>query len=102
MAVFDLADSRVTDPDYIFVDLKHEEKARAQLRNFGARRAFEVSKLAINKDIDPERLTLDDQLLNRLIARPFDTPMSGLLAMSRSKTEPRRGFLSALKQRLSS
>jgi hypothetical protein len=100
VAVFDEQDT--TDkPNYIFVDLKNEEKARAQLRNFGARRACEVTKLAITKDIDPERLNIDDQLLNRLIAKPFETPMSGLLAMGSSKAASNRGFLSALKQRLS-
>ena len=46
-------------------------------------------------------LNIDDQLLNRLIAKPFEIPMSGLLGMGSSKAVPSRGFLSALKQRLS-
>ena len=101
MAVFESKENSSDKANYIFVDLKNEEKARAQLGNFGARRALEVNKLAINKDIDPERLNIDDQLLNRLIAKPFDSPMAGLLAMGGSKVEPNRGFFSALKQRLS-
>jgi len=101
VAVFEKNENSADEPNYIFVDLKNEEKARAQLRNFGARRSFEVSKLAITKDIDPEKLNVDDQLLNRLIAKPFDTPMSGLLAMGGEKTASNGGFLSALKQRLS-
>jgi len=101
VAVFESKENSSDKANYIFVDLKNEEKARAQLGNFGARRALEVNKLAINKDIDPERLNIDDQLLNRLIAKPFDSPMAGLLAMGGSKVEPNRGFFSALKQRLS-
>jgi hypothetical protein len=101
VAVFEENENNTDEPNYIFVDLKNEEKARAQLRNFGARRSFEVSKLAITKDIDPEKLNVDDQLLNRLIAKPFDTPMSGLLAMGGAKAASNGGFLSALKQRLS-
>ena len=101
VAVFEEKENIADEPNYIFVDLKNEEKARAQLRNFGTRRSFEVSKLAITKDIDPERLNVDDQLLNRLIAKPFDTPMSGLLAMGGGKAASNGGFLSALKQRLS-
>jgi HD-GYP domain-containing protein (c-di-GMP phosphodiesterase class II) len=101
VAVFEQNEDRAEEPSYIFVDLKNEEKARSQLRSFGARRAFEVSKLAITKDIDPEKLNIDDQLLNRLIAKPFDTPMSGLLAMAGAKEASSGGFLSALKQRLS-
>ncbi len=101
VAVFDNKESSAGEANYIFVDLKNEEKARAQLRNFGTRRAFEVTKLAISKDIDPEKLNIDDQLLNRLIAKPFDTPMSGLSEKGRSKAASNRGFLSALKQRLS-
>jgi len=101
VAVFEKEENSAGEPNYIFVDLKNEEKARTQLRNFGARRAFEVNKLAISKDIDPEKLNIDDQLLNRLIAKPFDSPMSGLPAMDRSKVVSSRGFLSALKQRLS-
>lgn len=91
-----------TEPNYIFVDLKDEEKARTQLRNFGTRRAFEVNKLAITKDIAPESLSIDDQLLNRLIAKPFDSTMVGALsAMIGAKSASNRGFLSALKQRFS-
>lgn len=101
VAVFEEQANPADEPNYIFVDLKNEEKARTQLRNFGARRACEVTKLAITKDIDPEKLNIDDQLLNRLIAKPFETPMSGLLAMGSSKIAPSGGFLSALKQRLS-
>ncbi len=105
VAVFEKSENSADEPNYIFVDLKNEEKSRAQLRNFGARRSFEVSKLAIIRDIDPEKLNVDDQLLNRLIAKPFDTPMSGLLALGGglggAKAASSGGFLSALKQRLS-
>lgn len=101
LAVFEEQENSADEPNYIFVDLKNEEKARAQLRNFGTRRVFEVAKLAITKDIDAGKLNIDDQLLNRLIAKPFDTPMSGLLAMGGSKSAPGGGFFSALKQRLS-
>ena len=105
VAVFEENENSADEPNYIFVDLKNEEKSRAQLRNFGTRRSFEVSKLAITRDIDPEKLNIDDQLLNRLIAKPFDTPMSGLLALGGglggAKAASSGGFLSALKQRLS-
>jgi hypothetical protein len=101
IAVFEQKENSATEPNYIFVDLKDEDKSRSQLRSFGARRAFEVNKLVITKDIDSERLNIDDQLLNRLIAKPFGTPMSGLLAMGGAKSTSNRGFLSALKQRLS-
>jgi len=105
VAVFEKSENSADEPNYIFVDLKNEEKSRAQLRNFGARRSFEVNKLAIIRDIDPEKLNVDDQLLNRLIAKPFDTPMSGLLALGGglggAKAASSGGFLSALKQRLS-
>mgnify|MGYP000976177478 CR=1 FL=1 len=101
LAVFEPTDNSNDEPNYIFVDLKNEEKARAQLRNFGARRAYEVSKLSITKDIEPEKLNINDQLLNRLITKPFDSTMAGLLATSGAKTGANRGFLSALKQRLS-
>jgi hypothetical protein len=101
VAVFESKENSSDKANYIFVDLKNEEKARAQLGSFGTRRALEVNKLAINKDIDPERLNIDDHLLNRLITKPFDSPMAGLLAMGGSKAAPNRGFFSALKQRLS-
>ncbi|MGB0449228.1 MAG: HD-GYP domain-containing protein [Porticoccaceae bacterium] len=105
VAVFKENQKGTDEPNYIFVDLKNEEKARSQLRNFGARRSLEVSKLAITRDIDPEKLNIDDQLLNRLIGKSFDTPMSGLFAkgdaMAGAKTKSNGGFLSALKQRLS-
>jgi hypothetical protein len=100
LAVFEPSEVSVDEPNYIFVDLKNEQRARTQLRNFGTRRALEVSKLAIAKDIDPEKLKVNDQLLNRLIAKPFNSSMAGLLALDGSKA-PSRGFLSALKQRLS-
>lgn len=102
VAVFEEKDASDEEPNCIFVDLKNEEKSRTQLHNFGSRRAFEVSKLAITKDIDPQRLNIDDQLLNRLIGKPFDTPMSGLLAMAGAESRSKGGFFSALKQRLSS
>ena len=101
LAVFDSSESSGDEASYIFVDLKDEDRARGQLRNFGARRSLEVNKLAITRDIDPEKLKVDDQLLNRLIAKPFDSPMSGLLSMAGGNTESKGGFLSALKQRLS-
>ena len=69
VAVFESKENSADKANYIFVDLKNEEKARAQLGNFGTRRALEVNKLAINKDIDPERLNIDDHLLNRLISQ---------------------------------
>jgi HD-GYP domain-containing protein (c-di-GMP phosphodiesterase class II) len=106
VAVFEGKNTIDGEPNCIFVDLKNEEKSRTQLHNFGSRRAFEVSKLAITKDIDPEKLNIDDQLLNRLIGKPFDTPMSGLfakgVALGGAESKSKGGFLSALKQRLSS
>ena len=101
LAVFDNSESSSNGDDYIFVDLKDEQRARAQLRNFGTRRAPEVSKLAIVRDMDPEKLEVDDQLLNRLIAKPFDSPLGGFLSMAGGKAESEGGFLSALKQRFS-
>ena len=101
LAVFDGPDSISNGEDYIFIDLKDEERARTQLRSFGTRRASEVSKLAIARDMDPEKLKVDDHLLNRLITKTFDSPMSGLLSMSGGKAESEGGFFSALKQRFS-
>jgi len=101
LAVFDSVDGKAKADNYIFVDLKNEDKARAQLQKFGTRRAYDVAKLAIVKDIDSESLGVDEKMLNLLITKPFSiSASSGLLAKNQSQSDPNNGFFAALKQRL--
>jgi hypothetical protein len=101
LAVFDSVDGKATAENYIFVDLKNEDRARAQLQKFGTRRAYDVAKLAIVKDIDSDSLGVDEKMLNLLITKPFSlTANSGLLAQKHQQSDPNNGFFAALKQRL--
>ena len=69
IAVFD----KITEPDAqcIFVDLKNEQQARSRLKNFGKRRSYDVKKLAIVRDIEPDSFGIEYSLLENLIARLF-------------------------------
>ncbi len=101
LAVFDSVDGKTNPENYIFVDLKNEDKARAQLQTFGTRRAYDVAKLAIVKDVDSERLGVDEKMLNLLISKPFSVSQSsGLLAHNQRQSDSNSGFFAALKQRL--
>jgi HD-GYP domain-containing protein (c-di-GMP phosphodiesterase class II) len=101
LAVFDSVDGKANPENYIFVDLKNEDRARAQLQKFGTRRAFDVAKLAIVKDIDSESLGVDEKMLNLLITKPFSlSASSGLLTQNHHQRDPNNGFFAALKQRL--
>jgi hypothetical protein len=101
LAVFDSVDGKAKADNYIFVDLKNEDKARAQLQKFGTRRAYDIAKLAIVKDIDSESLGVDEKMLNLLITKPFSmSASSGLLAKNQRQSDPNNGFFAALKQRL--
>ncbi|MGB1245816.1 MAG: hypothetical protein ACPG88_10355, partial [Porticoccaceae bacterium] len=85
---------------YIFIDLKDEQQARERLFKFGQRRAYDVSKLAIVRDLEPDSFGLEYSLLENLIARPFNTPVNELLmGDSASDSQQKSGFLAALKQR---
>lgn len=87
--------------NYIFIDLKNEERARLQLQKFGKRRAYDVAKLAIVKDIEPDSLGIDEEMLNRLISRPFSAMAPSVRQTKKSQPEARaEGFLSSLKQRI--
>ncbi|ETN91514.1 Cyclic di-GMP phosphodiesterase response regulator RpfG [Gammaproteobacteria bacterium MOLA455] len=101
LAVFDSVDGKTNPENYIFVDLKNEDKARAQLQKFGTRRAYDVAKLAIVKDVDSERLGVDEKMLNLLISKPFSVSQSsGLLSHNQRQSDSNSGFFAALKQRL--
>lgn len=101
LAVFDSVDGKTNPENYIFVDLKNEDKARAQLQKFGTRRAYDVTKLAIVKDVDSERLGVDEKMLNLLISKPFSVSQSsGLLSHNQRQSDSNSGFFAALKQRL--
>ena len=101
LAIFDSVEGKVSPENYIFVDLKNEDRARAQLQKFGTRRAYDVGKLAIVKDIDSEKLGVDEKMLNLLITKPFSlSANTGLLTQSQRQSEPSDGFFAALKHRL--
>ncbi|MBT5576904.1 MAG: DUF3391 domain-containing protein [Porticoccaceae bacterium] len=101
LAVFENNDGVVDQAKYIFVDLKNESQTRERLQKFGMRRAKEVSKLAIVRDIQPDSFGLEYSLLENLIARPFNASSDTLLQADGIQSDTkRRGFLSALKQRL--
>jgi hypothetical protein len=60
-----------------------------------------VGKLAIVKDIDSEKLGVDEKMLNLLITKPFSlSANTGLLTQSQRQSEPSDGFFAALKHRL--
>ena len=102
LAVFESTDGVLNTDNYIFVDLKNEERARVQLQKFGQRRTYDVAKLGIVKDIEPDSLGIDERILNRLITKSFSTPnASGLLTKSQQRAKPSGGILTALKQRFS-
>ncbi|MDB2594547.1 hypothetical protein N9X86_04205, partial [Porticoccaceae bacterium] len=100
LAVFKNKGDKVDQGKYIFIDLKDEQQARERLHRFGQRRAYDVDKLAIVRDIEPDSFGLEYSLLENLIARPFNTPVNELL-MSGSQPDSSRksGFMAALKQR---
>jgi len=101
LAVFENNDGVVDQAKYIFVDLKNESQTRERLQKFGMRRAKDVSKLAIVRDIQPDSFGLEYSLLENLIARPFNASSDTLLQADGIQSDTkRRGFLSALKQRL--
>ena len=100
LAVFKNRMDRADQGKYIFIDLKNEQQARERLHRFGQRRAYDVSKLAIVRDIEPDSFGLEYSLLENLIARPFNTPVNELLMGSAdSGSQNKGGFLAALKQR---
>lgn len=98
IAVFD----QITQPDAqcIFVDLKNEQQARTRLKNFGKRRALDVKKLAIVRDIEPDSFGIEYSLLENLIARPFSAANADAVMDITTAPSPRnKGFFSALKER---
>ena len=95
LAVFEDAQLPAEEPSYIFVDLKNEDQARNQLKKFGNRRGYEVTKLAIVKDNEFDTLAVDDRLLNLLITKPFDEKF----AMNKTQPKGHQGFMAALKER---
>ena len=100
LAVFENKADRAGQGKYIFIDLKDEQQARERLFKFGQRRAYDVSKLAIVRDLEPDSFGLEYSLLENLIARPFNTPVNELLmGDSASDSQQKSGFLAALKQR---
>jgi hypothetical protein len=101
LAVFDSVDGKINPASYIFVDLKNEDRARAQLQKCGTRRAYDVAKLAIVKDIDSESLGVDEKMLNLLITKPFSlSANSESLMQNQPQFDSNNGFFAALKQRL--
>ena len=101
LAVFESTEGGANVDNYIFVDLKNEDKARAQLQKFGTRRAFDVAKLAIVKDVDSETLGVDEDMLNLLITKPFSLASNaGPLAQGQQSSHLNHGFFAALKERL--
>jgi len=101
LAVFETEQGVANTDSYIFVDLKNEQRARGQLQKFGTRRAYDVAKLAIIKDVDPESLGIDEHMLDRLISKPFAAmPPSGLRTDKMPQAENHDSFFSALKQRI--
>ncbi|MDB4260804.1 hypothetical protein N9856_03720 [Porticoccaceae bacterium] len=101
LAVFDSVDGKINPASYIFVDLKNEDRARAQLQKFGTRRAYDVAKLAIVKDIDSDSLGVDEKMLNLLITKPFSlSANSESLMQNQPQLDSNNGFFAALKQRL--
>ena len=101
LAVFDSVDGKINPASYIFVDLKNEDRARAQLQKFDTRRAYDVAKLAIVKDIDSESLGVDEKMLNLLITKPFSlSANSESLMQNQPQLDSNNGFFAALKQRL--
>ena len=101
LAIFESTEGGANTDNYIFIDLKNEERARLQLQKFGKRRAYDVAKLAIVKDIEPDSLGIDEEMLNRLISRPFSAMAPSVRQTKKSQPEARaEGFLSSLKQRI--
>lgn len=100
LAVFKNKSHNTDRGNYIFIDLKNEKQARERLHKFGQRRAYDVSKLAIVRDIQPDSFGLEYSLLENLIARPFDTPVNELLMNDAQPDGAQKGsFLAALKRR---
>jgi HD-GYP domain-containing protein (c-di-GMP phosphodiesterase class II) len=101
IAVFD----KITEPDTqcIFVDLKNEQQARSRLQNFGKRRSYDVKKLAIVRDIEPDSFGIEYSLLENLIARPFSAANAdAVMDMTAMPAARNKGFFSALKERFAS
>ncbi|MDG1165198.1 MAG: HD domain-containing phosphohydrolase [Porticoccaceae bacterium] len=100
LAVFENRADKKDQTKYIFIDFKNEQQARERLHKFGQRRAYDVAKLAIVRDIEPDSFGLEYSLLENLIARPFNAAASELVMSSPEQNSvSNRGFLSALKQR---
>jgi hypothetical protein len=98
VAVFDDDEGSVDQSNCIFVDLKNNQQALERLQKFGKRRAGEVSKLAITRDIEPDSFGIEYSLLETLIARPFNA--ANAQSLTTQTDSPRsQGFFSALKQR---
>lgn len=104
LAVFDRTSNVTEESSYVFVDLKDESDARQKLSSFGKKRAYDVTKLGIIRDIEPESFGIEYSLLGNLISRPFDAangdPPASLTMEDRRSAG--KGFLSALKQRFAS
>ena len=98
VAVFDDEDGNVDQSNCIFIDLKNNQQALERLQKFGKRRAAEVSKLAIVRDIEPDSFGIEYSLLETLIARPFNAVNAQPLS-AQSESSRNQGFFSALKQR---
>lgn len=104
MSRFDRTSNVTEDSSYVFVDLKDEADARKKLSSFGKKRAYDVTKLGIVRDIEPESFGIEYSLLGNLISRPFDAANSDQpsnLNMEEGRAAG-KGFLSALKQRFAS
>ena len=101
IVVFD----KITEPDAqcIFVDLKNEQQARSRLKNFGKRRSYDVKKLAIVRDIEPDSFGIEYSLLENLIARPFSAANAdAVMDITTMPAARNKGFFSALKERFAS
>ena len=101
IAVFD----KITEPDAqcIFVNLKNEQQARSRLKNFGKRRSYDVKKLAIVRDIEPDSFGIEYSLLENLIARPFSAANAdAVMDITTMPAARNKGFFSALKERFAS
>ena len=96
--MFDDEDGNVDQSNCIFIDLKNNQQALERLQKFGKRRAAEVSKLAIVRDIEPDSFGIEYSLLETLIARPFNAVNAQPLS-AQSESSRNQGFFSALKQR---
>ena len=104
LAVFENAEEITADTQYMFIDLKKEDLARSQLSSFGKKRSYDVTKLGIVKDIEPESFGIEYSLLNNLISKPFDAANCGstLSVGDENPLGESKSFFSLLKERFAS